>query len=48
MTGYVDTRSTWLRLVQFARNDTEATVEVGLDSHNKLIFTVSFYFLSYI
>ena len=41
MTGYVDTRSTWLRLVQFARNESEASVEIGLDQQNKLSFTVS-------
>ncbi|KAL5260197.1 hypothetical protein ACHWQZ_G010346 [Mnemiopsis leidyi] len=40
VTLYVDTRSTWLRLVQFARNDLEATVEIGLDRQNKLTFTV--------
>eukprot|EP00116_Pleurobrachia_bachei_P003736 sb/3463998/ len=32
LTGYVDTRSTWLGWVQFARNTTESTVEVLLDT----------------
>ncbi|XP_063678797.1 zinc finger protein 235-like [Bolinopsis microptera] len=38
--GYVDTRGTWLRLVQFARNESEASVEIGLDQQNRLSFTV--------
>jgi len=38
--GYVDTRGTWLRLVQFARNESEASVEIGI-VENILTFTVS-------
>ena len=41
LTGFADTRTSWLRLVQFARNDAEASVEVGINNKSELTFTVS-------